>query len=90
MVLGAADKWADAFKDLALEPPDWYVSSGGYNNYSTPLFVNDLGTGLRSIENTFTTPPASSEASSTAWSGGSAFNGGGSGGGFGGGGGSSW
>jgi uncharacterized membrane protein YgcG len=93
MVLGAADQWAQAFKDLAIEPPSWYVSSSGYDNYSTPLFVNDLGAGLRSFENTFTTPPASSSGSSdtsSAWSGGSAFDGGGSGGGFGGGGGDSW
>ncbi|MFX9688396.1 hypothetical protein ABTO93_19570, partial [Acinetobacter baumannii] len=49
MVLGAADQWAQAFKDLAIEPPSWYVSSGGYDSYNTSLFVNDLGYGMRSF-----------------------------------------
>ena len=90
MVLGAADQWANAFKDLAVQPPDWYVSSGGYDTYSTNLFVNDLGLGLRSMERTFTSVPAESSSTSSAWTGGSAFDGGGAGGGFGGGGGDSW
>jgi uncharacterized membrane protein len=88
MVLGAADRWADAFKDLGLQPPDWYTSADPYPNYSTPIFVNDLGNGLRTIEKSLIVVPAG--AASSAWSGGSAFDGGGSGGGFGGGGGSSW
>jgi uncharacterized membrane protein YgcG len=93
MVLGAADQWAEAFKDLSLEPPDWYVTSGNYPSYTTSVFVNDLGSSMRSIEQTFSTSPASSASTagtSSAWSGGSGFDGGGSGGGFGGGGGSSW
>jgi uncharacterized membrane protein YgcG len=93
MVLGAADQWAQAFKELSIEPPGWYVSSGNYPTYTSTVFMNDLGSSLRSMEQTFSTAPASAGANgdtSSAWSGGSAFNGGGSGGGFGGGGGSSW
>jgi uncharacterized membrane protein YgcG len=99
MVLGAADKWAEAFKDLAMQPPEWYTSSGVYPDYSTTIFVNDLGSSMRSFEQTFTALPSGfgnndtgsgSGGSSSAWSGGSAFDGGGSGGGFGGGGGDTW
>jgi uncharacterized membrane protein YgcG len=93
MVLGAADQWAQAFKELSIEPPTWYVSAGNYPSYTSTTFVNDLGLSLRSMEQTFSAAPAATGNSgdtSSAWSGGSAFGGGGSGGGFGGGGGSSW
>jgi hypothetical protein len=83
MVLGAADQWADAFKDLITSPPEWYLSDGpGFHTHS---FVRDLGDGTRTMGQTFTSTPSSS-----AGSGGSGFSGGSSGGGFGGGGGSSW
>lgn len=87
MVLGAADQWANAFKDLGLQQPDWYVSADPYSNYSTSIFVNDLGNGLRTIESSLV---AAAATTGSAWSGDSAFDGGSSGGGFGGGGGSSW
>lgn len=83
MVLGAADQWADAFKDLITSPPDWYISNG--SGFHTHSFVRDLGDGTRTMGQTFTSTPSSS-----AGSGGSGFSGGSSGGGFGGGGGSSW
>ncbi len=83
MVLGAADQWAEAFKDLVTSPPDWYVSNG--TGFQTHSFVRDLGDGTRTMGQTFTSVPSSS-----AGSGGSGFSGGSSGGGFGGGGGGSW
>ncbi len=100
MVLGAADRWAEAFHDLILQPPDWYVPYGmngaGYR-FSSISFVNDLGDGMRTCASTFTaTPPSSSSSWSSGDSGAaggfSGFDGGGgfSGGGFGGGGGGSW
>lgn len=86
MVLGVADQWADAFKDLLTQPPDWYVGAGYHNGFSSHMFVNDLGSGMNTMGSTF-----SSQPQSTGGSGGSGFSGGGgSGGGFGGGGGSSW
>jgi len=88
MVLGAADQWAQVFKELAIEPPSWYAPTDGCNDYSTAVFVNNLGSAMRSFDQTFATPAGSN--TSSAWDGGSAFDGGGSGGGFGGGGGSSW
>ncbi len=86
MVLGAADQWAEAFRDLVKSPPDWYISKGsGFQTYS---FVRDLADGTRTMGQTFTSVPSSS--SSSAGSGGSGFDGGSSGGGFGGGGTDSW
>lgn len=86
MVLGVADQWAEKFRDLMTEPPDWYVPYGYGPNYrfSSHSFVNDLGSGMNTMSSTFASAPSSSG------SGGSGFSGGGSGGGFGGGGGGSW
>lgn len=88
MVLGAADQWADAFRDLLTEPPSWYVPYGYGNptySFSSSDFVHDLGGGMNTMGRTFSSTPSSS-----AGSGGSGFSGGSSGGGFGGGGGGSW
>jgi uncharacterized membrane protein YgcG len=97
MVLGAADQWAEAFKDIAIEPPNWYYSDSYNGNWSTALFVNDLGYSLSSFGHAIAVPPATYTGTgfasgSSAWDGGSAFGDGGgfSGGGFGGGGTSSW
>ncbi len=83
MVLGAADQWAEAFRDLIKSPPDWYISNG--NSFQTYSFVRDIGDGTRTMGQTFSSTPSSS-----AGSGGSGFDGGSSGGGFGGGGTDSW
>lgn len=85
IVLGVADQWADAFKDLITEAPDWYIGPTGAQGFTTYLLVNQLGRGMNSMGNVLSSAPKS-----TAGSGGSGFSGGGSGGGFGGGGGSSW
>lgn len=90
MVLGAADQWAEAFKDLLAQPPEWFEPYGygtGAYNFSTSAFVSDLGSGMRSMEKTFASAP---QSTSSAGGGGSGFSGGFSGGGFGGGGTSSW
>ncbi|MBX9948123.1 MAG: DUF2207 domain-containing protein [Candidatus Obscuribacterales bacterium] len=84
MVLGAADQWAEAFKDLVQSPPDWFISNG--SGFRTNSFVRDVGDSTRTMGQTFTSVPASSSAGS----GGSGFDGGSSGGGFGGGGTDSW
>jgi uncharacterized membrane protein YgcG len=88
MVLGVADQWAEAFRDLLTEPPDWYqpYGSGPGYRFSPGGFVHDLGGGMNTMASTFASAP-----SSKGGSGGSGFSGGGgSGGGFGGGGGGSW
>jgi hypothetical protein len=86
MVLGVADQWAEAFKDLLTEPPSWYIGPG-YGVFSPNVFVNDLGQGMNTMGSTFASQPRSQ-----AGGGGSGFSSGGgfSGGGFGGGGGGSW
>ncbi len=86
MVLGVADQWAEAFKDLMIAPPSWYSSSSN-QPFNTYWFIQDLGHGMRTMQKTMTSRPA---PKSSAGSGGSGFSGGSSGGGFGGGGGGSW
>ena len=87
MVMGVADEWAEAFKDLYREPPSWYESSAWpVTGFYTALLVADLGEGLRTMGATFSSSPSRTSAAS----GGSGFSGGFSGGGFGGGGGGSW
>jgi uncharacterized membrane protein len=95
MVLGAADQWAEAFKDIALPCPDWYQSDQCGDNFSTTIFINDLGNSLGYFNQTFTTPPPSqsgggSYGNSGGGGGFSGFDGGSVGGGFGGGGTDSW
>lgn len=87
MVMGAADQWAEAFKDLVTEAPTWYTPYGPYSNFSTYSFISDLGDSTRTMGQALSSPPPSS---SSGGSGGSGFSGGSSGGGFGGGGTSSW
>jgi len=82
LVFGLEDKWAEAFRDMYTEPPDWYYSPYYANAFSPNLFVNDLGRSLSVMNSTLASTPKRS--------GSSGFSGGGSGGGFGGGGGGSW
>ncbi|MEZ4554468.1 MAG: DUF2207 domain-containing protein [Dehalococcoidia bacterium] len=79
VVFGSVDKWAEAFADLALEPPDWYSSSRPFNAVM-------LGNAMSG----FSTTTSGTLASTPGGSGGSGFSGGSSGGGGGGGGGGSW
>jgi uncharacterized membrane protein len=81
MVFGIVKEWANAFKDLAIERPDWYEGTG---TFYPILFANNMINMQNSMNSTLITPPSSAGA------GGSGFSGGGVGGGFGGGGGGSW
>jgi hypothetical protein len=84
LVLGAADRWADAFADLYAKPPDWYRSEGYGRGFGSRAFVSDVGRSLHTIGKTLAaTPPR--ESGSGSWG-----SGGFSGGGSGGGGGGSW
>jgi len=102
MVLGCAEQWSKAFKDLATTPPDWYVGTGDVE-WTTYSFMQDLDNSLFTMSRALTSEPAPSAPSyssgqSDGWGGGdsagggfSGFDGGGfSGGGFGGGGVDSW
>ncbi len=84
MVLGVADEWADAFRDIYREPPGWFVSSHYVAGaFYTGMLVSDLGQATKTMGSTLASAP------SQAGKGGSGFGGGG-GGGFGGGGGGAW
>lgn len=83
LVFGLEDKWADAFRDMYREPPDWYSSPNYRGSFTPNMFVTDLGRSLGVMSSTMSSTPRKS--------GGSGLGGGGSsGGGFGGGGGGSW
>lgn len=77
MRLGVADRWAEKFKDIYTEPPDWY--RGYYpGTFSTVYLASSLSDMNTSVGSTLTSSPSSG--------GGGGFGGGSSGGGFGGGG----
>ncbi|MGL4568581.1 MAG: DUF2207 domain-containing protein, partial [Fusobacteriaceae bacterium] len=48
LVLGVSDKWADKFRDLVKEPPQWYHSTGG-NLFTLALFMNAFNGTLSSL-----------------------------------------
>lgn len=83
MVLKVEKDWAQQFKDIYTQPPNWYSDPTGAT-FSAVLFTNSLSS-FNSNANRSLTSNRSSAAS-----GGSGFSGGSSGGGFGGGGGGSW
>jgi len=80
LVMGVTDKWADKFKDIEMEPPDWFMTDSGM-----PFTALWLMSSMNRSLNTFSTVATSSPAQS-----GGSVGGGFSGGGFGGGGGGSW
>ncbi len=84
MVLGVTDKWARDFEHIALEPPDWYASEGGFRTFNSIAMLSVINSSMNSLETSMTSSPASTG------SGGGSMGGGFSGGGSGGGGGGSW
>jgi uncharacterized membrane protein len=84
MVFNVVDQWSDTFKNLDIEPPEWYegsaVSGGVFD-------VAAFTTSMSSLQSGMNRALASSPQKSSS---GSGFSGGSSGGGFGGGGGGSW
>lgn len=83
-VLGISDLWIRKFEAIALQAPDWYSSSSGFN-------VDRFGTFMNSTMRSTQTAMSSSPSSSSSGGGSSRSSGGGrSGGGSGGGGGGSW
>ena len=83
MVLGVEKQWAEQFKDIYHEPPNWYEGRPG-DVLTSAFLVNTLSDFNSEAQSVLASSPSS------AASGGSGFSGGGSGGGFGGGGGGSW
>jgi uncharacterized membrane protein len=83
MVFGVEKEWAEQFKDIYKEQPEWYEGVGG-QTFNSVVLANSLNSFSRTASGSMISAPSS------AGSGGSGFSGGGSGGGFGGGGGGSW
>ena len=82
LVLGAADRWADAFADLYAKPPDWYRSEGYGRGFGSRAFVADVGRSLHTIGRSLAESPP--RRSGESGGGGGGWSGGGSGGGGGG------
>jgi hypothetical protein len=59
LVLGVADQWAEEFRGVLKQPPDWYepISNG---DFSSSEFVVSLGAGMRAMETTMLSEPADS------------------------------
>jgi uncharacterized membrane protein len=86
IALDVADNWAKAFEGIYQEPPQWYVSPGGFRTFSPYSFSHSLSSVTSSLSSAIFSSPRGSGIS-----GGGGFGGSGSsGGGFGGGGGGSW
>lgn len=95
IIFGLAKRWAGAFADLYVQPPDWYQPLDA-TNYSMLRFANDVDRSVSSMNSSLPAMPRSTgtpggpTGAGYSWSSGG-FSGGGSvGGGFGGGGGGSW
>jgi uncharacterized membrane protein len=86
IALDVADNWAKAFEGIYQEPPDWYVSPGGFRTFTPYAFNHSLNSVTSDLGSAMFSAPRGSSGG-----GGGGFGGGGSsGGGFGGGGGGSW
>ena len=86
IALNVADNWAKAFEGIYQEPPDWYVSPGGFRMFTPYAFTHSLNSVTSDLGSAMFSSPRGSGGG-----GGGGFGGGGSsGGGFGGGGGGSW
>jgi uncharacterized membrane protein len=87
IALDVADNWAKAFEGIYQEPPNWYVSPGGFRMFSPYAFTHSLNSVTSDLSSAMFSAP---RGSSGGGSGGGFGGGGSSGGGFGGGGGGSW
>jgi uncharacterized membrane protein len=77
IAFGVEKEWSEVFKDIQVDNPDWYSSSGGASGFNANTFTADISS--------FTTAfSGSTGTSGSAGSGGSGFSGGGGGGGGGG------
>ncbi|HYA11853.1 MAG TPA: DUF2207 domain-containing protein [Thermodesulfovibrionales bacterium] len=85
IALGVEDNWAKAFEGVYQEPPNWYVSPGGFRAFSPYGFSHSIGSMTSSLASAMFSSPRGSGVGSGGFGGG-----GSSGGGFGGGGGGSW
>jgi uncharacterized membrane protein YgcG len=76
---GVEKTWANAFKDIYTQPPEWY--SGNWSTFSTVALASSLSNTAKITTQSFAAPSSSGSSGS----GGGGFSGGGGGGGGGGG-----
>ena len=81
IALDVVDHWSDAFKDIFMEPPNWYVAPHYMGHFNAGFFCKSVGSITTSLGSAMYSAPRSS---------GTSGGGGSSGGGSGGGGGGSW
>jgi uncharacterized membrane protein len=86
IALGVADNWAKAFEGIFQNPPQWYVSPGGFRTFYPYSFAHSLNSMTSDLSSAMFSAPRGSGVSGGGGGGGGGF----SGGGFGGGGGGSW
>jgi uncharacterized membrane protein len=88
VALDVAENWAKAFEGIYQDPPNWYVSPGGFRTFHPYSFTHSISSVTSNLSSVMYSAPRGSGVG-----GGGGFGGGGggsSGGGFGGGGGGSW
>jgi uncharacterized membrane protein len=88
MALGVEQHWAQAFAGIVKDPPNWYVSPGGYA-FNPIFFSSSMHSMASDMHQVFVSAPRAS-SSGSGFGGAGGGGGGFSGGGFGGGGGSAF
>ena len=83
IALDVVDNWAKAFEGIYQEPPDWYVSPGGFRTFIPSHFSYSIGSMTSNLSSAIFSAPRGSGVGGGG-SGGGGFSGGGSGGGGGG------
>ena len=77
MAFGVQEKWANAFKDIYREPPQWY--SGGTGPFNISSFSSSIGNMSSAAASSMASSPSSSGSGGGGSSGGGSGGGGGSG-----------
>ena len=77
MAFGVEDRWANAFKDIYTEPPQWY--SGGTGPFNASSFSHSISTMSQAAASSMSSSPSSSGSGGGGSSGGGSGGGGGSG-----------
>ena len=77
MAFGVEDRWANAFKDIYREPPQWYTGGSGPFNVSS--FSNSISSMSQAAASSMSSSPSSSGSGGGGSSGGGSGGGGGSG-----------
>jgi uncharacterized membrane protein YgcG len=76
MAFGVEDNWANAFKDIYREPPQWYTGTGRFDSVSFGHTISDMSSAAAS---SMASSPSSSGSGGGGSSGGGSGGGGGSG-----------